>query len=427
MKDFWELVPANPWQRGPGLLPWPNRSAQLPRGTQTALRSWELGPPNPDYLVSSPFGTALQDGARPSDQQFSQAGPPSGGINSPNRFAQNPQDRYQPIADKWNDTAYADPKRVLDFTLSFPGTSSTPTQAYGPSGAFEFTHPIFAHSFKALTSQRPSDSAEIIPTAFNASSAETAAPPLVEGADVSFMSTHPSQVRNEIASATQSHPNEVEDKSVGDFANAETGFTPDQREALADSYRPILSDVGSYLSNSAEALSRAPAGIAEMARDLVTDPLLFLQRAEPGIAGLGLGVPGRVTANALAEELARIRTAWLSTRARKIHEALGDNIAQKQRTTAALATNGKTIVASGGRDLAPDQLSLLRGGERSAKLPKMHAEITALREAEKAGLLPRAIATTRPMCRHCTAMIELLGGRITSPTTAIFLPGELVR
>lgn len=46
-----------------------------------------------------------------------------------------------------------------------------------------------------------------------------------------------------------------------------------------------------YLSNSAEALSRAPSGIAGMMREAATDPLQFLQRVGPSIPGLGLSIP----------------------------------------------------------------------------------------------------------------------------------------
>jgi hypothetical protein len=125
---------------------------------------------------------------------------------------------------------------------------------------------------------------------------------------------------------------------------------------------------------------------------------------------------GKVGSSASAEELAA-----LSARARQIHAAL-DEIAQRNRTTAVLSTDGDTIIAGGKRDLDPDQRALLRPGERAGKLPRTHAEITALNEALKAGLTPRATATTRRICEGCQAAIEDKKGILTSETTAIFPP-----
>jgi hypothetical protein len=111
--------------------------------------------------------------------------------------------------------------------------------------------------------------------------------------------------------------------------------------------------------------------------------------------------------------------AALSDRANQIHGALG-KIAQSRRTTAVLSTDGDTIVAGGKRDLAPIQKALVRLGERAAKLPGAHAETTALSEAQNAGLTPRALATSRPICPECRATIEDAGGVLTSKSTAVF-------
>jgi RHS repeat-associated protein len=46
-----------------------------------------------------------------------------------------------------------------------------------------------------------------------------------------------------------------------------------------------------YLVGGAEALASMPRSLANMAEDLVTDPLLFLHRAGPGLAGLGMSIP----------------------------------------------------------------------------------------------------------------------------------------
>jgi RHS repeat-associated protein len=113
-------------------------------------------------------------------------------------------------------------------------------------------------------------------------------------------------------------------------------------------------------------------------------------------------------------------TAGLTERAREIHGAL-DPIAQSQRTTAVLRTkSGTDIVAAGGRDLTPAQRALLRPGEAAAKLPGAHAEATALNHAQQSGLMPAAIATTRNICPQCATAIEVSGGSLTSPTTAIW-------
>jgi hypothetical protein len=61
------------------------------------------------------------------------------------------------------------------------------------------------------------------------------------------------------------------------------------RPRIADSN--WVDEIGTYLGNSAEALSRAPRGFLDIGRDLVTDPLLFLQRAGPGLAGVTGSIP----------------------------------------------------------------------------------------------------------------------------------------
>lgn len=96
-----------------------------------------------------------------------------------------------------------------------------------------------------------------------------------------------------------------------------------------------------------------------------------------------------------------------------------DPIAQAQRTTAVLRTSGGDIVAGGARDLTPAQRALLGPGEIAAKLPRAHAEVTALQHAAGAGLSPEAMAVTRGICPQCAASIEASGGTLTSPTTVI--------
>jgi hypothetical protein len=111
--------------------------------------------------------------------------------------------------------------------------------------------------------------------------------------------------------------------------------------------------------------------------------------------------------------------AALSERAHQIHGAL-DKIARSRRATAALSTDGDTLVAGGKRDLDPIQRALIRPGERATKLREAHAEITVLSAAENAELIPRALATSRPICPECGAAIEQARGVLTSKSTAAF-------
>jgi hypothetical protein len=199
---------------------------------------------------------------------------------------------------------------------------------------------------------------------------------------------------------------------IGDYARTAGEFVPGA----------LLAPEGSLAANAIR-YGLLPAFTSETAGQLTQGTA-----AEPwartlgGILGAG---PGAL------RELARIRgardggvaieqeLAALSQRARQIHDALKP-IPRKLRTTAVLSTNGDTIVAGGKRDLQPGQRSLLRPGERPAKLRGAHAEITTLYGAKKAGLIPRAFATTRPICADCAAAIEDAGGVLTSKTTAVF-------
>jgi hypothetical protein len=53
-------------------------------------------------------------------------------------------------------------------------------------------------------------------------------------------------------------------------------------------------------------------------------------------------------------------------------------------------------------------------------MPGAHAEITALSEARKNGLTPRALVTTKPFCDQCVEAIEAQGGRLLNNNTAVF-------
>jgi hypothetical protein len=72
--------------------------------------------------------------------------------------------------------------------------------------------------------------------------------------------------------------------SVDQTPDPETGLTPSQ-------IRDALSFIGRYLRANDPQLARLPTDVADMFHDAVTDFPEFLRRAEPGLIGLGLGVP----------------------------------------------------------------------------------------------------------------------------------------
>lgn len=91
-------------------------------------------------------------------------------------------------------------------------------------------------------------------------------------------------------------------------------------------------------------------------------------------------------------------------------------LAQTGRTTAALATDGATIVGGGVRDLDPLQRFLQANGELLAKLRGAHAEATVLQKATEMGLMPQAIAASRPFCgpdkEDCRQLLLDLGATL---------------
>jgi hypothetical protein len=70
--------------------------------------------------------------------------------------------------------------------------------------------------------------------------------------------------------------------------------------------------------------------------------------------------------------------------------------------------------------LNPLQRSALGPGEIAAKAPRTHAEVTALNKSASIGAAPSELAVTRTICPKCAAFIESFGGKLTSPTTAVF-------
>lgn len=88
-------------------------------------------------------------------------------------------------------------------------------------------------------------------------------------------------------------------------------------------------------------------------------------------------------------------------------------------TTEVLETKEGTRMAAGGtRDLSPAQRAALQPGEVAAKLPKAHAEVTALDHAAKNGLTPSRISTSNKICPDCARAVERSGGKVTHPKTA---------
>jgi hypothetical protein len=115
----------------------------------------------------------------------------------------------------------------------------------------------------------------------------------------------------------------------------------------------------------------------------------------------------------------------IATRVEEIHGMLKPIEQIRFRTTAILDTReGTRIVAQGTRDISRAHEATLQPGEVAARLPRAHAEITALTYAAKHGLTPAEIAVSRPFCPEgtCTRAIEAAGGRLTSDRTAIFPP-----
>jgi RHS repeat-associated protein len=187
--------------------------------------------------------------------------------------------------------------------------------------------------------------------------------------------------------------------------------------------RPIDSQLKARTS---QLLQRA--GVEKTRADQYADWVETLVLVAADLAALlqGRGLSGRVSLESPTSGPACVdavaptaRTERLTTRAEEVHSVL-DSIARKQRTTAVLETSGGDIIGGGARDLTPAQRATLRPGEIEARLPGEHAEITALQEAARRGLRPRAIVTTRDFCPDCRRVLEEAGARITGPRTAVW-------
>ena len=163
--------------------------------------------------------------------------------------------------------------------------------------------------------------------------------------------------------------------------------------------------VGTFAKPGAPSLAAGPRAVPEDVGELMPLPRLANRRVE-SFAPRPADLPD-------------VDLAALEARAREIHATLGAR-AQNHRTTAVLSTNEKTIVGGGRIDLKRKQINLLRDDEVPAALPGAHAEITVLWKAFARGYIPRALATSRPMCSECRPLIEAFGGKVISPTLAIF-------
>jgi hypothetical protein len=167
-----------------------------------------------------------------------------------------------------------------------------------------------------------------------------------------------------------------------------------------------ITELGSDFYN--QSILKPVRDLRDMGHDLITDPAYFLHAIGPSLVGLGMSAPA-----------ARVGSVGLAERAKEIHNVL-DEIAQRMRTTAVLETDAGRIVAGGIRDLNPLQKAALGRGEIAAKAPDVHAEVTALDKAASIGATPSELAVTRTICPECAAVIESLGGKLTSRTTAVF-------
>ncbi|WP_430733402.1 hypothetical protein [Ectothiorhodospira lacustris] len=149
--------------------------------------------------------------------------------------------------------------------------------------------------------------------------------------------------------------------------------------------------------------------------DAVFDAKAIAVDAALGAVGAGLASK----ATALYQSA---RSAGLANQANRVHGVL-DPIAQGRRTTAVLSTSEGRIVAGGARDLTPAQREVARSlGLDTAKQAGVHAEVTAIQQAQQQGAKLTAMETTRTICPSCTAFIGATGGQISG--TSVVWPGS---
>jgi hypothetical protein len=180
------------------------------------------------------------------------------------------------------------------------------------------------------------------------------------------------------------------------------------------------------VANAARGAPRSPTAPAEPIQAPPVEPhanSAALRPVDPADVPLVPTQPPDPASALAAARLNGIDLDALLARAHEFHSALTDDIAEGQRTTAVLLTDGPTIIGAGNKkDIYPVQRRLLREGEIEARRPNTDAEKTVLLKAIEDGHRPRAIAATRLICDECAGLIKSLGGILTSDTTAVFPP-----
>lgn len=148
-----------------------------------------------------------------------------------------------------------------------------------------------------------------------------------------------------------------------------------------------LIELGRAAARAAQAATKAIAGLVKSMKEIVAAAVTKVPRVE--------------------REAARLTDV-----AARYHSVL-DKIAAKMRTTSVLSTKeGTDIIASGGVDLSKAQRALAEDGQILAKMPKAHAEVTAIEQARLSGLTPRQIVATRPLCPECRQAVINSGGTV---------------
>lgn len=95
-----------------------------------------------------------------------------------------------------------------------------------------------------------------------------------------------------------------------------------------------LRDIGNYLSNSGDALSRAPGDFMQIGRDFVGDPGETLRRLGPSLAGLGMSIPMAVAgAPATAAETAGASGSRVAGLASDLESYLGPGFTKIESPT----------------------------------------------------------------------------------------------
>jgi RHS repeat-associated protein len=189
---------------------------------------------------------------------------------------------------------------------------------------------------------------------------------------------------------------------------------PDGQQTMAgDAFGTSVEQVGAYVAWVA-------GDLADLAGLIVQGDFDRAFGGMPPTVGGSLGSTMSAASRSTAL-LARgeARAAGAASRAGELHRAL-DPVAQSRRTTAVLETSRGRVAAGGGRDMGRAQRAALRPGETAARAPGVHAELTAMRHAQARGANLRAMGVSRPFCSVCRNSIIDSGGRITSPTTAVW-------